>query len=444
MRLLPALCLALLLGAFSAPAAAAVHCDFVLGFNTLRDLIGHDVVGECLEDERHNEIGDSVQQTTGGLLVWRKADNWTAFTDGYRTWINGPDGLQQRLNTERFPWEHDDIGPDAKAGETVDASAGPDASASADTAQSPALLDLNPVDILAPALDMLRSTPSGANAYNDLLRLGVGVTFGGNPPWGQYIFDVPTNRIVLYGVYAHEAPDMIAQLVAEAAAVARWFHLYGEPTTPAECIERTFRALTARDAWLAEYHAHAPTSSDQRRALAHEYVLHRVQRDAAYCAGVPRSFALDPDMERALATMRQTPTGQRVYELLMQSGVSVFFEPLIYLGGVFSQEWHYIAINEVHRDNPMSAAAWLVHETVHALAAERPQTPDECYRHEEVAFSWQAQWWSEYFGRGGSGLRDSASRAQDAILRFYLAGNLIEAIRSTPTYQDFCSLFGGD
>ena len=70
-------------------SVAAAECQFVLGFATLRDLIGHNIVGECLENEHHNEIGDSVQQTTGGLLVWRKADNWTAFTDGYRTWING-------------------------------------------------------------------------------------------------------------------------------------------------------------------------------------------------------------------------------------------------------------------------------------------------------------------------------------------------------------------
>ncbi len=88
-------------------SAAAAECQFVLGFKTLRDLIGHDVVGECLENEHYNHIGDSVQQTTGGLLVWRKADNWTAFTDGYRTWINGPTGLVQRLNTERFAWEAD-------------------------------------------------------------------------------------------------------------------------------------------------------------------------------------------------------------------------------------------------------------------------------------------------------------------------------------------------
>ena len=81
-------------------SVAAAECQFVLGFATLRDLIGHDIVGECLENEHHGANGDALQQTTGGLLVWRKADNWTAFTDGYRTWINGPNGLVQRLNTE--------------------------------------------------------------------------------------------------------------------------------------------------------------------------------------------------------------------------------------------------------------------------------------------------------------------------------------------------------
>ena len=84
---------------------SAAECRFVLGFQTLRDLIGHEIVGECLEIEHYEANGDSLQQTTGGLLVWRKADNWTAFTDGYRTWINGPNGLEQRLNTERFDWE---------------------------------------------------------------------------------------------------------------------------------------------------------------------------------------------------------------------------------------------------------------------------------------------------------------------------------------------------
>ncbi len=90
------------------PGVTLAHeCHFVLGFSTLRDLIGHDVVGACLEDERYSASGDSAQRTTGGLLVWRKADNHTAFTDGHRTWVNGPYGLQQRLNSERFEWEPD-------------------------------------------------------------------------------------------------------------------------------------------------------------------------------------------------------------------------------------------------------------------------------------------------------------------------------------------------
>ena len=80
-------------------------CRFVLGFQAIHDLIP-DVVGRCLDDEGHNPAnGDGLQHSAGGLLVWRKADNWTAFTDGYRTWVNGPHGLERRLNTQRFPWE---------------------------------------------------------------------------------------------------------------------------------------------------------------------------------------------------------------------------------------------------------------------------------------------------------------------------------------------------
>lgn len=90
---------------FSAePAHAQATCQFVMGFATLRDLVGS-TVGQCLDNQHFAPNGNAEQQTTGGLLVWRKADNWTAFTDGYRTWINGPLGLQQRLNSQTFLWE---------------------------------------------------------------------------------------------------------------------------------------------------------------------------------------------------------------------------------------------------------------------------------------------------------------------------------------------------
>ena len=105
--------LVVIVSALNLPGEAApleqYGCGFSLGFATLRSLIPSEV-GTCLDSETYNDKGDNVQHTTawhgnGGLLVWRKADNWTAFTDGSKTWINGPCGLQQRLNSERFPWE---------------------------------------------------------------------------------------------------------------------------------------------------------------------------------------------------------------------------------------------------------------------------------------------------------------------------------------------------
>jgi len=85
-------------------AQQAPGCQFVLGFKTLHDLIPADV-GDCLENQGFGDNGDALQHTGKGLLVWRKADNWTAFTNGYNTWINGPNGVAKRLNTDRFPWE---------------------------------------------------------------------------------------------------------------------------------------------------------------------------------------------------------------------------------------------------------------------------------------------------------------------------------------------------
>src|SRR6185369_11501110 len=85
-------------------------CTFVGGFARLRELVGADKIGNCLEDEHFNvENGNAEQRTTGGLFVWRKADNFTAFTDGGTTWVNGPNGLQSRPNNERFSWEKDPV-----------------------------------------------------------------------------------------------------------------------------------------------------------------------------------------------------------------------------------------------------------------------------------------------------------------------------------------------
>ncbi|HEX2922713.1 MAG TPA: hypothetical protein VHS28_01645, partial [Chloroflexota bacterium] len=85
-------------------AAAQDKPAFCQGFKALADQIPA-VAGEPVEDERWGANGDSLQQTTTGLMVWRKADNWTAFTDGVTTWVNGPEGVLDRPNDVRFDWE---------------------------------------------------------------------------------------------------------------------------------------------------------------------------------------------------------------------------------------------------------------------------------------------------------------------------------------------------
>ena len=104
----------------ASPVADSANCEFVLGFKMLRDMIP-DIVGECLVNVHYNPLnGDGLQETSRGLMVWRKADNFTAFTDGYRSWVNGPYGVQQRLNTERFDWESDPL-PEPSSAPTTQA-----------------------------------------------------------------------------------------------------------------------------------------------------------------------------------------------------------------------------------------------------------------------------------------------------------------------------------
>jgi hypothetical protein len=91
--------------------ATSNGCRFVLGFAAIASMLPAQV-GQCAGNESHNpQNGDALQHTTtGGLLVWRKADNWTAFTDGFHSWVNGPYGLRERLNTQRFSWEANPTG----------------------------------------------------------------------------------------------------------------------------------------------------------------------------------------------------------------------------------------------------------------------------------------------------------------------------------------------
>ena len=119
-----------LIGPANVAWAQSSPCTFVLGFQTVFSLIPT-IVGGCVDNEQHNPAnGDALQQTAKGLLVWRKADNFTAFTDGFRSWVNGPAGIQERLNSQRFAWEANPTALPVVSGGGVDTAAAPVISAS--------------------------------------------------------------------------------------------------------------------------------------------------------------------------------------------------------------------------------------------------------------------------------------------------------------------------
>ena len=81
-------------------------CQYIRDFKRLHDL-APDSIGACISRRVFSSNGDVVQYTINGLVVHRKVDNWTAFTNGHVTLIDGPRGLVSRSNDERFPWERD-------------------------------------------------------------------------------------------------------------------------------------------------------------------------------------------------------------------------------------------------------------------------------------------------------------------------------------------------
>lgn len=107
-RLLGALAaIPLLLVATPAYAAAGPNpgCQFQYGFATMVSLIPN-VVGSCINDQQvSNPLGDTMQETTNGLLTWTRATNVVEFTTGSKTWVYSGYGLVLRDGSTSYSWE---------------------------------------------------------------------------------------------------------------------------------------------------------------------------------------------------------------------------------------------------------------------------------------------------------------------------------------------------
>jgi len=85
--------------------AQAAPCQFQNGFAIVAGMIPNSI-GSCVSDQRPaNDQGDTMQETTNGLLTWTKATNVTEFTTGSHTYVYSSYGLILRDGMTSYPWE---------------------------------------------------------------------------------------------------------------------------------------------------------------------------------------------------------------------------------------------------------------------------------------------------------------------------------------------------
>jgi len=91
------------LPAYAQSTPPAPNCQFQNGFAVMDQLIPN-VIGNCVSNEMLNSNGDSMQQTSNGLLSWSKDTNVVEFTTGEQTWVDAaPYGLILRDGTTSYP-----------------------------------------------------------------------------------------------------------------------------------------------------------------------------------------------------------------------------------------------------------------------------------------------------------------------------------------------------
>ena len=438
---------ALLLGVafvlFTGASAQAADCEFRLGFKTLRDLIGHDIVGECLENEHYNAISDSNQQSTGGLMAWRKADNWTAFTDGYRTWINGPNGLVQRLNTERFSWEADHI-------HTPPPTPGP-APAPAPTPVPQPTID----PTLAHAYHILRNTPTGNKIADKFVQLGMSAVFGNIGDFRSQ-YEVSPRRITIHEKYRYESNEALAYVLIWPTMALMLEVEDGPAQSWEECMLRQgVREGFGAQYWLEAFGANGKRNPSQLEQSANndaawlnvnnlKYVwMDSYWRDECNEAGA--GPYIDPDLANAYVTAMQgqSELGEAAVDVVVEASTEVVFGR-VNGWGTYSPSRNRITVSESLRGYSRQVlAVVLIHETYHVeshrFRGGRPAaTAAECLQEEVDAFRLQASWWYDRYGRYGKGSPNSVERTMNNVMWAWFNDELREWVLLSDNYQYQC------
>lgn len=247
-RWLLTLCLlATLIGsAESASAQAAPFCDagqtsaFILGFADLKAALGA-VMGDPVECEHANSAnGDTLQQTSTGLAIYRQSTNTPEFTDGWNHWALMPQGLVAWSGTDQ------PSSVSATAGtQCVDVGAGLCLNAASDIADTVLLLSKT-----STVLPLLRN--AAKDAYS--------VQYGRLPMDVLGLFR-PTRHevIVSTDLRSYPALDRGPVLAHELQHVSDWISFGQQLNTTSGCLNTESNAFhTESAAWLELHSGRLP------------------------------------------------------------------------------------------------------------------------------------------------------------------------------------------
>ena len=429
-RTIKALLLGIALLLVTPSVSLAADCQFVLGFKSLRDLIGHSIVGECLENQRYNAIGNSEQQTTGGLLVWRKADNRTAFIDGYYTWINGPNGLQKRLNYQRFAWETAPTSPSAAPALTREA-----------------LRNASYRDERVQLQDGVLSRRPEVWRLHDLIAFGdldndgvedaavvLSYNGGGSGTFYSLLAVVNENGAPLHVASMGLGDRIRLNSLAITAGVITVKMVAHGPNDGLCCPTQDTVATFRLNGNTLELQSEVPpgqfTATAQRQA--------RPTVDPA---------RIDPGLAAAFQEMRDNYSKEidELYDSFVASGARAQFGPLESTSQSDSTS-NLVTINEKYRHE---SAEVLAHALIWSLASlhaigERggpPRSWDECIADRIAAHSAQAVWWFWNFATTGKQNPTQLEQwANNNLARRYVERNLNDWVREA--YLESCAYYG--
>ena len=447
-RTFTALLLGVALVLLTSASAQAADCEFRLGFKTLRDLIGHDIVGECLENEHYNEISDSNQQTTGGLMAWRKADNWTAFTDGYRSWINGPNGLVQRLNTERFSWEADY------------APGGGIATPNPTSTSTPTPAPTSTIGALAPGstrvVRCLEEWAVLALARQRLVDQGV---FG---YWADVMMTRMMPRITTVTwvcerlkQLGYDIPDDFDRQYVGYTAFRHTALCLVEPSlTEQEALELV-DALGTRE--LTDFRFNAPCRTGAAEVQSSP-TPPPIYTPIPTPTPAPERY-VDPVLAGALQLLRTTEWGETVYqeaylgtnvtELAFAnldeygwSGFAALLDPVVERDSIL---FRILFDNRMRAESQGILTALLVHELMHAFDQANSLndfTEEGCLKSEILAYNAQAKWWYEKFGENGKKYPTELEAIYNSLMWYWVDGTVDDIVRGLEEYRQKCAGFG--